>query len=146
MIIEDKDLNIKHIIFDFDGVLYLEDARSNVWPKKTLNSEVMEWIRNNEGRFTFSILSNSGSSLEKLLREKLDIRDSFEHVFNSADIGLLKPDPAIFRYVLGELGAQSDECLFVDNLETNVGSARSVGMRVILFSSTAETLAILQDL
>lgn len=136
--------DIEHIIFDFDGVLYLSTADS--WPKKELNFELIEWIRNRKDEYSFSVLSNSGSFLNDLLENKLGIREDFDNVFNSAEIGFLKPDPAIFKYVLEKLDATPGECFFVDDLEGNVSVAQSLGFNSHLYIDNEDLFVALGKL
>lgn len=53
----------------------------------------------------------------------------FERVYYSHRIGLRKPDPACFQFVLTDAGLLPEETLFVDDLEENVAAARRLGIR-----------------
>lgn len=46
----------------------------------------------------------------------------------SGDIGLRKPDPAVFRLALGRSGWEPGRTLFVDDVRANVEGARATGM------------------
>ena len=47
---------------------------------------------------------------------------------------MAKPEPAIFVLAAERLGLEPRECVFVDDLDTNVDAARKVGMQAVLFS------------
>ncbi len=52
---------------------------------------------------------------------------------SAADVGYLKPHPAIFQAALDLLGAKADEAVFVgDNPIADVAGAQSVGMKAVL--------------
>jgi putative hydrolase of the HAD superfamily len=52
---------------------------------------------------------------------------------SAADVGYLKPHPAIFQAALECLGAKSDEAVFIgDNPEADIAGAQSVGMKGVL--------------
>ena len=55
--------------------------------------------------------------------------------FVSCDIGMRKPSPEAFDYVLRDLGCdlQRDVVCFVDDSKTNVAAGNAAGMRSILF-------------
>ena len=53
----------------------------------------------------------------------------------SYQLGIAKPDPAIYRHVLKELGTQPEETLFIDDKPVNVEAALALGMKGILFST-----------
>ena len=58
----------------------------------------------------------------------------FERVFYSFDMGLRKPDPAIYAAVDRELGITSPaEVLFVDDNAANIASAAAYGWRTLHF-------------
>ncbi|MCI5043187.1 MAG: HAD-IA family hydrolase [Aquisalinus sp.] len=49
--------------------------------------------------------------------------DQFDHPFASHLIGLAKPDPAAFEYVLQKLGAAPEDVWFFDDSRANVAAA-----------------------
>lgn len=57
-----------------------------------------------------------------------------EHLFCSFDIGLLKPDAAIYEYVRAKLGCEFEDLIFVDDKTENVKSAAKLGIHSILFN------------
>ena len=57
----------------------------------------------------------------------------FDDVVVSAEVGLAKPDPEVFRLAARRLGLPPAECVFVDDWDVNVGAAREVGMAAILY-------------
>jgi putative hydrolase of the HAD superfamily len=61
----------------------------------------------------------------------------------SGDVGLRKPDPAIYQLAAAELGLPLPQCAFVDDLEHNVDAARELGMYAVLHTDLASTLAAL---
>lgn len=76
-------------------------------------------------------------------------RDRLAAVFDaqviSCEVGLRKPDPAIYRLTARELGVDPTACAFVDDLERNVEVARSLGMHGVLHrGDVAETAAALE--
>lgn len=58
-----------------------------------------------------------------------DLHGTFDQVVLSSDHGVRKPDPAIFRLVLGELGLPAEDCLFVDDSEENLAAAKQLGIK-----------------
>ncbi|QSS97763.1 YjjG family noncanonical pyrimidine nucleotidase [Psychroflexus sp. ALD_RP9] len=58
----------------------------------------------------------------------------FETVTTSEDVGVKKPDPAIFNYALKLAQASSSESVMIgDNLEADIEGAEKVGMASIFF-------------
>jgi FMN phosphatase YigB (HAD superfamily) len=53
--------------------------------------------------------------------------------FVSCDLALRKPDPAYFQAVLGRLGVDASDCVFVDDQPRNCDAAAELGFDVIRF-------------
>lgn len=53
----------------------------------------------------------------------------FDQLYVSCDIGLSKPDPAIYQYVLDDKGMVASETVFVDDRRQNLVGAEQVGMK-----------------
>lgn len=70
----------------------------------------------------------------RYMLEELPYADHFDALFHSWQIGYAKPDPAFFSHIVGELGVQPDEAVFVDDMATNVAGARTAGLRGVHFS------------
>lgn len=79
------------------------------------------------GDTRLALLSNAGFDFGDPFRRAPFAR-YFERVFVSAELGLLKPDPEIYRHVAGELGIEPAQMVFVDNKAENVAGAESIGV------------------
>jgi putative hydrolase of the HAD superfamily len=55
----------------------------------------------------------------------------FDHVIESAKIGLRKPDPRIYRMMIEALGVDPRNCVYLDDLGVNLKPAREMGMTTI---------------
>ena len=54
--------------------------------------------------------------------------ECFDRLFLSFEMGLAKPDPAIYERVLQESGAEASSTLFLDDTRANVEAARAIGI------------------
>ena len=88
-------------------------------------------VRRLRTRYKLSVLSNADVSLRGRL-EREGIGEIFDDVVISAEVGMAKPDPAIFRLALDRLGLAPAECVFVDDWDQNVEAARAIGMRGLI--------------
>jgi putative hydrolase of the HAD superfamily len=79
-----------------------------------------------------AILSNADTTLRGRLRE-LAIHELFDAVVSSAEEGLAKPEPEIYRLAAEQIGIPPEACVFVDDADRNVRAAEAVGMRGILY-------------
>lgn len=76
-------------------------------------------------------------------------RDRFTEMFDvviiSGEVGLRKPDPAIFTLTVERLGVGASECVFVDDHPGHLEAAREAGMATVLHRTPGETISELRD-
>ena len=80
-----------------------------------------------------AVLSNADSTLMDRLTNHHRVHHLFDDIICSADVGVAKPDAAIYRLSAQRLGLPPEECVFVDDLDVNVEAARATGMHGICF-------------
>lgn len=88
----------------------------------TLAQRSRLWIVSNTNKIHFDFLIRCFSSLRH-----------FTGFILSHEVGLAKPDPAIFRLALSKAGVEAGEALFVDDQTVNVEAARSLGIDAFQF-------------
>ena len=62
----------------------------------------------------------------------------FRHLTWSCELGISKPDSAIYWHTLEKLGVSAEEALFIDDLQENVRAAEALGLQAILFTTPAQ--------
>lgn len=70
----------------------------------------------------------------------------FDSLLISGDVGLIKPDAAIFELLLQRIGRPAQDCIFIDDHLPNVLAARDLGFHAIQFLSPVQLEAELQAL
>ena len=68
----------------------------------------------------------------------------FDHVIESARIGLRKPDPRIYQMMVEALEVDPRDCVYLDDLGVNLKPARDMGMTTIKVASAAQAIAELE--
>lgn len=92
-----------------------------------------------------ALLSNSWGDATDYARSQL--RELFDAWVISSEVGLRKPDPAIYELAAERLGVAPVACVFVDDLPGNLKPARALGMATVLHrGDAAATLAELRAL
>jgi 2-haloacid dehalogenase len=61
----------------------------------------------------------------------------FSDILVSGELGVKKPEPAIFRLMIERIGVEPAAVVFIDDVVDNVESARAFGMRAVHFTSPA---------
>jgi putative hydrolase of the HAD superfamily len=91
----------------------------------------VELVRGLRTGYTLSVLSNADGALRRRLEaEGLDAL--FDDIVVSAEVGMAKPEPAVFRLAVERLELTPGACVFVDDWDQNVEAARAVGLQAVL--------------
>jgi len=80
-----------------------------------------------------AVLSNTSCQSYESLKERFKLKQLFDVIILSCNVGFLKPEKRIFEIALEELGCSANEAVMVgDSLEEDIRGAESVGMKAIL--------------
>jgi putative hydrolase of the HAD superfamily len=91
-------------------------------------------------------LSNMPATTADYLRTRYSFWRLFRGIVISGEIGLLKPDPAIFEYIAARFSLNPRNTTFVDDHLPNVESAGRLGFKTVLFSDPVQCRSGLQRL
>jgi putative hydrolase of the HAD superfamily len=109
------------------------------------DERMLEGVRRaGEGGIRCGLISNSwgaGLSYDMSLLDEL-----FEAIVISGDVGMHKPEPAIYMLGAERLGLETGDCVFVDDLRENCQGAEEVGMTAVLHRGADSTLPQLEKL
>ncbi|UCH57794.1 MAG: HAD family hydrolase [Candidatus Bathyarchaeota archaeon] len=90
-------------------------------------------------RFKLALISNTMSDQPRELLEKTGLVSLFEVVVCSRDLGVRKPNPEIFEYVLGRLDVDPREAVHVgDSVEADMEGALNTGILPIWIKTPDE--------
>jgi HAD superfamily hydrolase (TIGR01509 family) len=96
------------------------------------NQRLIEFIKKLKKTYRIGLLSNAGEDEIRIIyRDKID--NLFDEKVISYEVGIVKPDPEIYRICAQRLGVELKECLFVDDSATNIETAKKLGMKTILY-------------
>lgn len=85
--------------------------------------------------YTLYILANeSKEGMETKIR-KFGLKKIFTKIYCSANIGIGKPDPRIFKYVLKDAKIKPSETIFIDNQFPNIEVAKKLGIKTIHYEN-----------
>jgi epoxide hydrolase-like predicted phosphatase len=115
----------------------------DVWAEYlgTLNVELDTYFRNLRPRFKTAILSNSFAGARRKEQEVYKFEDACDFIIYSHEVGMKKPDRAIYEMTCAKLGLLPSEVIFLDDREGAVNPACEFGIHGILFKGTAQAIA-----
>ena len=89
-------------------------------------------------------LSNFSAETFPWCRARYDVFEQFDDIVLSGEVGIAKPDPAVYRLVCDRNGVDPSEAVFLDDSPTNVAGAHAVGMPAFLFTDADQARADLR--
>ena len=96
----------------------------------------LEFLQELSKKYRLFLLSNTDSIHIKTFEEKSgpsfyqDFYNCFEKVYFSFDLGMRKPDPKIYQYLIDKHNLVPENTLFVDDKKENTDSAAALGIKV----------------
>jgi putative hydrolase of the HAD superfamily len=84
-----------------------------------------------------SLISNCSHSTRGIV-ERLGIAEAFDDVVLSFEVGLRKPDPAIYRLALERVGVAAEDAVFVDDQPAYCDGAAALGIETFLIDRSGD--------
>lgn len=134
-------------ISDEQWVLHLNESFGLSWTVSSLTDLWSRMFKRNEtGCRLFDQARKSGiavHTLSNIAKHHIDaiennwngFFDGVAGMFLSYQIGVRKPHPYIYRYVLKQLGTEAHQCFFIDDHSENIKAAHAVGIQAHQFIS-----------
>ncbi|XP_064338561.1 bifunctional epoxide hydrolase 2 isoform X2 [Camelus dromedarius] len=98
--------------------------------------------------FTTCILTNNwlddSRQRGSIAQQMCELRPHFDFLIESCRIGVAKPDPQVYKFMLDTLKASPSEVVFLDDFGSNLKPARDLGMVTILVRDTETALRELE--
>lgn len=130
--------HIRAIAFDMGGTLFHEDYAATRSLRTTPFAEhVLEELSHHA---TLVVATNSNYSEGQIgnLLERLHMRPYISHIFTSASVVAMKPQPYFFEVMLRELQLQPDQVIMVgDSYQADIAGAKRAGLWTIWLTDSA---------
>jgi HAD superfamily hydrolase (TIGR01509 family) len=104
---------------------------------------MIDLMRDLKGRgYWMALLTNNAAGFPAAWRA-MPPADDLRIIVDSAFVGIRKPEPEIYELTVERLGGGigAAECLFVDDVEDNIATARELGMTAVHFRSSDQAIA-----
>ncbi|MEW6566914.1 MAG: HAD family phosphatase [Chloroflexota bacterium] len=109
-----------------------------------IDDRLVNFIRGLRPAYKTGLITNAWPNVRRWIEDEWRLSQVFDTMVISAEVGLAKPDPRIYRLGLDRLGVAPGEALFIDDFPENVTGAVAVGLHGIRFESTDQVLADVQ--
>ena len=97
-------------------------------------SRMIKLVKSLKKKYRLAILSNSEAEICAHFFKK-GWYEPFQPIILSHELGVLKPGKKIYQIALEKIGIAPGECLFIDDQEDCLKTARGLGMKTILFAT-----------
>jgi epoxide hydrolase-like predicted phosphatase len=110
------------------------------------NAELLEYIQRLHGKYKTAILSNANKGVIERRIGSRWLTEDFDELIVSAEIGIVKPDPEIYKHAAEKLGVEPMECVFVDDKAVFLEPAEALGMKTVLYENFDQARADLETI
>ena len=116
---------------------------ADVWTEYlgSLNTELYEYLRGLRPRYRTGLLSNSFVGAREKEQQAYRFEELVDDIVYSHEVGVAKPDPAVYAIVCERHGVDPSELLFLDDVPSFVDGARAYGIQAVLYRDTAQAIA-----
>lgn len=126
------------------------EVRSRYYSTTVRDEAAIEWVKSikQAGKYKVGLLSNVGLSRFNDFFDKNEQAEMFDDVVLSCEVGIVKPEVAIFELAANRLGVKPGECVMVDDIQLNIDAANDAGMKGILFITPEQSkreLALIEE-
>jgi putative hydrolase of the HAD superfamily len=104
------------------------------YPMDGMESLIMQLC----GKVKLGLLSDTDPLHWNHIRTTWPWIQQFQKPTLSFEVGVMKPDPAIYRIAAQNVNTAAEHCLYIDDLESNVAGARAVGMTAVRFDNVKQ--------
>jgi putative hydrolase of the HAD superfamily len=141
------DEYLDRIVFNHPRDFTKEDFKTFMFAQSVELPGMLRWLKEWKNDCGFKIISinNEGKELNDFRIKKFGLHECFDAFISSCEVGMRKPDPAIFTLALGIAQATPEECIYVDDRLMLVQAVEKLGIRSFHHQTFSTTKRILED-
>jgi putative hydrolase of the HAD superfamily len=115
--------------------------RRDWFKQMTLYDDAIHTLEALRKRFRLGLITNGPSAIQRPKIDHFELVNYFDVLLVSGEVGIDKPDPAIFALALSQIGVDAREALFVgDSPEHDMRGAKAAGMDFVWMNAHSDTL------
>ncbi len=116
----------------------LHELEQDYW-KGEWDTTLLDHFQTLKPRYKLGIISDAYTGARELVKEWVN-EELFDTIVFSAEEGVCKPDPLIFRIALERLDVEADAVVFVDDRDKNIVGAQQLGIHAIRYVNFSQLL------
>ena len=95
------------------------------------------------GCITNNVKSTSNKNSDK---DVLKVMSLFDHIIESSEVGIRKPNPDIYLMSCKALDVKPNQCIYLDDLGINLKPAKKLGMMTIKVINSEDAIQDVRNL
>jgi putative hydrolase of the HAD superfamily len=117
------------------------------WSGDVFDQAAFDYLSALRPDYLTGILSNAWEgSREGFMRRRGIIEgETVDQILISSELGLRKPDPAIYQVLRDALGVRYEEILFVDDFSQNVTGAQALGIQALHYQPGMDLIDLIKS-
>jgi len=125
------DILARHAVRDDAAADAAFERYEASWPPlMRLFEDAVATLEAVHARFPMVLLTNGNTSYQRMKIEMHDLDPWFEHIVVSEEVGIMKPDPAIFARAIAPFGVAPDRVIHIgDTPSQDIAGAHAAGWR-----------------
>jgi len=86
------------------------------------------------------LATNQEKHRANYLWNRLNLKDYFDEIYDSAKVGYKKPDPNFYNFILGQINCNAQEVLYFDDTLSLINESSKLGIKSIHYKSLNDLL------
>lgn len=114
----------------------LRESLEDIHDMVTKRDYAIPWIQELKKKgYRLLYLSNFSHKAEKDCADAIDFIPYMDGGILSYKDKVIKPEPAIYQLLIDRYGLVPEECVFLDDMKTNLEGAKAFGIHTVLFTT-----------
>jgi len=111
----------------------LIDFKEIFWKNDDVDHDLIQYIQTLRPHITTALLSNAWKNFRNILSTDYQISEGLtvDQILISSELGVAKPNPAIYQILSDTINCEFKDILFVDDFIENITAAKLLGINTI---------------
>jgi 2-haloacid dehalogenase len=120
------------------GLIESFDKRSEEFISGAIESTVKLLERLHQCGLELYALTNWSAEKFAITKQRFTFLNYFRDIVVSGDVGLLKPDPKIYKLLLERIDKNAKDCVFIDDNKANIKAAQTLEFYTVQFKDAED--------
>ena len=116
------------------------------WAGDCIDDQLLRYIKLLKKKYKVGFLSNAFKGVREWIENHYRFLDLFDQVIFSNEVGLRKPDLAIYRMMCEKLNVIPQQAVFIDDMLVNVEGAQKAGLRAVHYQGREKLVNDLESI